>query len=193
MFKKGHTTWNKGLKNPFIITDEYRKKCSEAHKGQNTWSKGRKLSKEHVEKLKEARRKNPSICMGFLGRKHTDEAKEKIRLSSTGRIHSKDARDKISRANGGENNGQWKGDKVSYAALHEWVRKYYVKTEVCEICKEAPPRDLANISQKYLRDLNDWEWLCRRCHMKKDGRMENLINNFSKRYEKRRKNSISPL
>lgn len=30
---------------------------------------------------------------------------------------------------------------------------------------------MANISGKYKTDLSDWEYLCRRCHMKKDGRL----------------------
>ena len=34
-----------------------------------------------------------------------------------------------------------------------------------------PPYDLANISQEYRRDVDDFEWLCRSCHMKKDGRI----------------------
>lgn len=65
----------------------------------------------------------------------------------------------------------WKGDKVGYGALHEWVRRRFIKPKKCQNCKEAPPHDLANISQEYKRDLSDWEYLCRRCHMIKDGRI----------------------
>ncbi len=72
-------------------------------------------------------------------------------------------------------NGQWKGDKVSFIALHNWVRRWKPKAKVCECCNTNKPRDLANISQEYKRDLSDFEWLCRECHMRKDGRMEALI------------------
>ena len=37
------------------------------------------------------------------------------------------------------------------------------------------PYDCANISGEYHRDVDDFEWLCRRCHMVKDGRLEKLI------------------
>lgn len=81
-----------------------------------------------------------------------------------------------------EKNGMWKGDNVTIGALHDWARYHLSKPKLCINCKEVPPRDLANISQEYKRDLADWEWLCRRCHMTKDGRMNNLI-----RYPKRLK------
>lgn len=74
----------------------------------------------------------------------------------------------------GDNNPQWKGDNVKYSALHEYMRKICPKPDLCESCKDKPPMDLANKSGEYTRDVTDWEWLCRSCHMKKDGRMDNL-------------------
>ena len=72
-----------------------------------------------------------------------------------------------------ERNPNWRGDSPGMPALHEWVRYRLVEPAVCSQCgQSAPPLDLANISQKYLRDLSDWEWLCRKCHMLKDGRLE---------------------
>ena len=35
--------------------------------------------------------------------------------------------------------------------------------------------DLAN-KGIYNRNFDNWEWLCRKCHMLSDGRLENLIN-----------------
>jgi hypothetical protein len=60
------------------------------------------------------------------------------------------------------------GDGYKYDWIHEWIRKQKPKPSLCESCQSRPPRDLANISGLYSRDLNDWEWLCRRCHMSKD-------------------------
>mgnify|MGYP001570175679 CR=1 FL=1 len=77
----------------------------------------------------------------------------------------------------GKKNPMWKCDKVGYMSLHELVRNRKKKPEKCESCQTEPPRDLANISQQYKRDLSDWEYLCRRCHMKKDGRMLILKKN----------------
>lgn len=74
----------------------------------------------------------------------------------------------------GEKNSQWKGNRVKYGALHDYIKWHLPATELCQSCKKVKPYDLANISQEYKRDLTDWEWLCRRCHMKKDGRMNNL-------------------
>lgn len=71
-------------------------------------------------------------------------------------------------------NGQRKGKKVGMTGLHNWVRRYKPKPKFCVKCKEKKPYDLANLSQKYKRDIIDYEWLCRSCHMKKDGRMDNL-------------------
>lgn len=68
----------------------------------------------------------------------------------------------------------WKGKDVGYAALHTWIKRRFKKPDKCQDCKEKEPLDLANISQKYKRDLSDWEWLCRKCHMLKDGRIKNL-------------------
>jgi hypothetical protein len=73
-----------------------------------------------------------------------------------------------------ELNPNWKGNGVGYEALHAWVHRRLKKPGVCENCHVNKPYDLANRSGKYLRDLSDWEWLCRRCHMLGDGRMKNL-------------------
>jgi len=73
----------------------------------------------------------------------------------------------------GEKNHQWKGNDVGYCSLHEWIKNHKQKPEFCEECKKKKPYDLANISGIYKRDINDFRWLCRSCHMKSDGRMFN--------------------
>jgi len=81
----------------------------------------------------------------------------------------------ISKAKLNEKNPMWKGDSVGLIALHGWIKRNKPKPQFCEDCKVKPPIDLANISQKYKRDINDFEWLCRKCHMVKDGRLIKLI------------------
>lgn len=62
-----------------------------------------------------------------------------------------------------------------YKWLHTKLRREHPNKGVCEECKvETSKLDLANISQQYNDDITDWEYLCRRCHMLKDGRMNNL-------------------
>jgi hypothetical protein len=75
----------------------------------------------------------------------------------------------------GKNNGMWKGNKVKYEGLHTWIRTHKKKPLLCENCKISKPYDLANISGEYKRDINDFKWLCRRCHMHEDNRIKNLI------------------
>jgi hypothetical protein len=74
----------------------------------------------------------------------------------------------------GELNGQWMGDSVSLGALHDYIRYHFPKPDKCSNCGEVKQLDLANISQEYKRDLSDWEWICRKCHMYKDGRLLHL-------------------
>jgi hypothetical protein len=73
-----------------------------------------------------------------------------------------------------EKNNAWKGDLVGRTALHNWVRRRLIKPKFCVKCGKKKPYDLANKSGTYKRDLNDWWWLCRTCHMNKDGRMVRL-------------------
>lgn len=74
-----------------------------------------------------------------------------------------------------EKNTNWKGDKIkSMSGLHDWIRRNKPKPKFCEICSEKSPYDLANISGKYKRDINDYKWICRKCHMKEDGRLVKL-------------------
>jgi len=80
-----------------------------------------------------------------------------------------------------EGNPLWKGDNVKLYALHSWVKRRKVKPESCEKCKINKPYDLANISGKYLRDVNDFKWLCRSCHSKMHRGIEWHIFVFNKR------------
>jgi hypothetical protein len=84
-------------------------------------------------------------------------------------------KEKIRASKIGDKNPQWKGDNVGYFALHIWVRLRKEKPDVCDCCEIKPPHDLANKSGEYKRDLDDWMWLCRRCHMQLDGRLNKLV------------------
>lgn len=86
--------------------------------------------------------------------------------------------EKIRLAKIGDKNPMWAGNNVGYHALHDWIKKRLAKPSKCSICNKVTASnqlDLANISQEYKRDLSDWEWLCRKCHMNKDGRLVNMI------------------
>lgn len=72
-FKKGEAPWNKGKK----LSEEHKRKLSEAHKGKSGPWKGKKLSEEHKKKLSENHK-------GFTGKHHSEETKQVMREKSTG-------------------------------------------------------------------------------------------------------------
>jgi len=133
------------------------------------------------------------------GHKHSEETKRKIGLALKGRIYSEETLKKMSLAQMGkpgpifsekvieklrmanlsEKNPGWKGDNVSISSLHEWIRRRKKKPKYCVECKKASPYDLANISGKYKRDINDFRWLCRKCHLLSDGRMFNNLKQYN--------------
>lgn len=110
----------------------------------------------------------------FRGWKHSEEAKKKIALASSKRKRSEIERKKQGVAKKGSKNPMWKDGKLSRTGLHSWIRRNKPKPERCEICNFEKPLDVANVSGTYKRELSDFQWLCRRCHMKSDGRFSNL-------------------
>ena len=65
--------------------------------------------------------------------------------------------------------------------LHVWVRKNWPEPqpELCQICNIKKACHLANISTRYdpetyTRDFKNWQWLCAKCHVYKDGTVNNL-------------------
>ena len=75
--------------------------------------------------------------------------------------------------NKGEKNGKWLGDKVGFFGLHDWVRNNIESEDVCEHCKTAEAKiyDWSNKYHTYKRKKDDWQKLCRSCHMKYDYKM----------------------
>ena len=108
---------------------------------------------------------------------HTIETKERISKKLKGIKRSGETRAKMGIAKKGEKNPNWGGSTIGYTGLHQWIKRNKQKPILCEICHCRKPYDLANISQQYKRDINDFEWLCRKCHMEKDGRMKVFLSN----------------
>ena len=75
------------------------------------------------------------------------------------------------KGNLGEHNGMWKGCEVKYTGLHCWVRRNLPCVFVCEGCFKDKRLDVACVTGLYSRDLINWKWLCRSCHMKLDFKM----------------------
>ncbi len=129
--------------------------------------KGFKHSKRTIKQMSIFRKNNPNVL------KHM----KKMNLLNKGNSYWK-----LATHPKGENHYAWKGDRVKKGALHTWLRKEKVKPNVCERCKKVPPYEIANISGKYLRDVNDYAYLCRRCHLESDGRLAKFSKHrFTKR------------
>lgn len=109
---------------------------------------------------------------------HTEKSQNFCGLLCRNRYISKQNKGKknykISISKIGEKNSNWLGDKVGLSGVHLWLKRRYKKPEFCQDCRKNKAMDLANISGNYKRDINDFEWLCRHCHMSKDGRLEKL-------------------
>ncbi len=91
-------------------------------------------------------------------------------VKSCGCFQSETARERMLN----EGNPMW-SDNPSLGALHTWVRERKPKPKHCTRCGVDEPYDLANISGTYKRDIDDYEWLCRKCHMGEDGRLDRLV------------------
>ena len=138
---------------------------SEIFKG-NKINLGRKLSEEH--KLK--------ISNTLTGRKLTEEHKKNISEGKKGRSSTQQ----------NENHPQWKGDNASYYAIHIWVNNHKSKPDFCDICGENKILELSNKDHKYRRNIEDYQYLCRKCHGKFD-RDNNLRKHKKVTKNKKRK------
>lgn len=59
----------------------------------------------------------------------------------------------------------WKGTNAGYSALHKWIRKWKGTPLVCENCGIKKNRmGWANKDHLYKRVLEDWIFLCPKCH-----------------------------
>jgi len=134
--------------------------------GNEPWNRGKQghLSEVTLEKMSKASEKRwkdkeyRTVMMNaHIGTHHTKETKQKQREKKLG-----------------EKNPLWVGNAVKYRGLHRWIHNNKPRPERCEKCNDKPPYDVANISGEYKRDIADYQWLCRRCHMLSDGRMEKL-------------------
>lgn len=69
-----------------------------------------------------------------------------------------------------DKNPSWVGEKVKYRGLHSWVSRNWGKARICEHCftTEAKIYDWSNKTGQMLRDRDNWQELCRSCHMKYD-------------------------
>lgn len=83
----------------------------------------------------------------------------------------------------GIRHGRWTGELPGNTAVHRWVTYHFGKANKCiNNPSHKGPYDWSNISYQYLRDIEDWEQLCRRCHYKKDKEYREKTNTDTTRF-----------
>ena len=60
--------------------------------------------------------------------------------------------------------------KMNYSKLHEFIRKQKKKPRYCEFCKKNLPTQLAKVTEYYTKNIEDYRYLCIKCHRKFDKR-----------------------
>lgn len=70
-----------------------------------------------------------------------------------------------------EGNPNWKGDTVKVHPLHSWINDNFVKTNICEHCSKYKKTEWSNKFHTYSRLREEWQEICRGCHLKYDFKM----------------------
>jgi len=179
-FSKGKAPWNKGLKGygkGRKVSQVTREKLREAS-----------TSREHTEETKQFISELHKGNKYWIGKKHTDEAKEKNSKATSERWKNPEYRKKILRARIGKQAGplssNWKGgiSKQEYGlgwnkALKEEIRKR--DNHTCKICGIKQDKLNKSLCVHHINEI------------KKDLRPKNLVSLCSKCHLKLHHNSIS--
>lgn len=111
-----------------------------------------------------------------INRKPTsEETKRKIGLANRGRKPAQyvvEMNRKRLLGKYGSESIRWGGMKANYCTKHSWIRKHYGKATRCsnKYCPYKNPKryEWANVSGKYLREVEDYIQLCPSCHRRMD-------------------------
>ncbi len=95
----------------------------------------------------------------------------------------------------GEKNPQYGKikDNPGRVALHSYIHKRIDKDKPknCEHCGEEKKLEMANKSHEYKRELDDWLWLCKKCHHHYDGHEKYL--EYGRKLKKKERITINCL
>ncbi len=105
-------------------------------------------------------------------KKHSDEQKRRwsdpdYRASHSGEKHPFYGKRKEEAPN-------YKGDNAGYGAIHEWVKRYKTKPELCELCgkpeyyENLGRYELSDKTGLCIRDINNFQFVHEICHKKYD-------------------------
>ena len=110
---------------------------------------------------------------GMTGKYHSEASKKKMSESRKGKHYSPETElkkgHKINLGRQSRMKGKPLKDNPGISAIHMWIRKYKPSQENCSVCGEHKSLELANIKNHvYTRNLDDYLWLCRKCHTEFD-------------------------
>lgn len=75
------------------------------------------------------------------------------------------------------------GMVMAYGSVHHWIKRKLGKPSYCEFCKTTKGAfDWSNKSGQYLREVTDWQRLCRKCHAKYDDQPTTRKKTMLKKY-----------
>ena len=70
----------------------------------------------------------------------------------------------------GDKHPTWTGDKIQKDSLHGWIARMWGSPKKCDICgtTESPKFEWSNKNHTYKRNREDWQRLCKKCHIHYD-------------------------
>ena len=174
------------IKTGTIISEETKRKLSEAQKGISTWNRG--LTKETDERVKKQAEEH-------TGYKHSEETKRKIGEASKGNKHclghtpSEETRKKLRESIKGKNHWNWKGGitprSLNSIEHKQWRKAVFERDNyTCQMCGDDSGGNLQAhhifefAKYKVLRfEVYNGQTLCKKCHRSISGKeLQHRIN-----------------
>ncbi|KKN01753.1 hypothetical protein LCGC14_1124500 [marine sediment metagenome] len=159
----------------YIKTEEHRKNLSRALTGRKVSDKTRKKQSEVHKGKHHSDKTKKKIGDGNRGKSVSDKTRRKIGNIHRGKIVSEETKIKISESMKGDKHPNWKGGVAFYNTIHDWIKKYFIKLRLCEICnlpehydKKHNMMEWSNKTGKLIRDRNNWQYVHISCHKKYD-------------------------
>lgn len=111
-------------------------------------------SKKHINLVKDfwlKRKKRCDVCGSIVSRNYVKKCRECYQKTKIVKIK----------------------ENASYTAIHKWIKKHKPKKNNCDHCgidalKIKKGLHLANKNHKYSRNINEWMYLCPKCHRNYD-------------------------
>ena len=71
---------------------------------------------------------------------------------------------------------------MGYCALHDWIHRHLPKPSQCQSCNRQHPYIEAACIGEYNRDLSNWRYLCKPCHIRFDSKKRKTLRIVYEQY-----------